>query len=383
MNLKRGFTLVELLVVIAIIGILIALLLPAVQAAREAARRSQCSNQMRQLGIALQTFHDTYKRLPNEGWEKNWLAYTHPNVNSGQRMHGVDVYSIHASLLAFSEQKPMHDVLIGCLQKAAEVGDNDYYYTPQPWGGKLIHDAAGKEIQDPFCTLIPLLCCPSDGNTSSQTSKTSAAPSNYVYNFGDGFAAYDWAARGPFLDSRRGSRGLEYAQDGTSNTLCVSESCASNSSGNDTKVKSAFYYGDSGFRQGKLRPSDCLDQRGSNGMLRDTSNVRARCRRWGDCRNTWTIFNTMLPPNAPSCMTNDEAWALHTPSSNHSGGVNVCMLDASVRFVSDSVNAGKPGLYLGEDNGWNGDGYAYSGPSTYGVWGAMGSACGGETVTLP
>jgi prepilin-type N-terminal cleavage/methylation domain-containing protein len=93
---RRGFTLVELLVVIAIIGILIALLLPAVQAAREAARRSQCSNNLKQIGLALHNYHDIYKAFPSGGWCCNQPLY---------RTHSL------IALLPYLEQMPLYEMI--------------------------------------------------------------------------------------------------------------------------------------------------------------------------------------------------------------------------------------------------------------------------------
>lgn len=99
---RRAFTLVELLVVIAIIGILVALLLPAVQAAREAARRMQCQNNLKQLGLALHNYHDTYKRLPSLAQGTNQAAVPERDSNYGM-LGGI----VH--MLPFVEQTPLYD----------------------------------------------------------------------------------------------------------------------------------------------------------------------------------------------------------------------------------------------------------------------------------
>src|SRR5882757_8383492 len=99
----RGFTLVELLVVIAIIGILVALLLPAIQAAREAARRSQCTNQLRQLAVSFHNHHDTYKFFPSGGWGWAWVGF--PEQGYGKNQSGGWMYSV----LPYMEEGNLHD----------------------------------------------------------------------------------------------------------------------------------------------------------------------------------------------------------------------------------------------------------------------------------
>jgi len=104
MKTKKGFTLVELLVVIAIIGILVSLLLPAVQSAREAARRMQCQNNLKQLGLASLVHEDAHKHFPSSGWGWRWTG--NPNGGFGRKQPGGWIYN----LLPFIEQSAIHDV---------------------------------------------------------------------------------------------------------------------------------------------------------------------------------------------------------------------------------------------------------------------------------
>jgi len=178
--------------------------------------------------------------------------------------------------------------------------------------------------------------------------------------------------------------------DGTSNTLVFSES-AIGRGGEDMKIQSGMVSSNNWRDYGKfILPVTCASYRGANGTLKRDgaggtveaiNGHKGWC--WGDSRNCYTQFNTFLPPNSPSCRVQDDAWVATAASGYHTGGVNCGLGDGSVTFVSDTVDSGRGGLFLGEDMGYTGAPWDYSGPSTYGVWGALGSAGGGESVSPP
>jgi prepilin-type N-terminal cleavage/methylation domain-containing protein len=123
---RRAFTLVELLVVIAIIGILIALLLPAIQAARETARRSQCSNNLKQIGLGAQTHLDSQKYFPSGGW--GWMCLPEYDRGYGKNQPGGWVYNI----LAFTESQPLRKMQAGTSAAARKAAMNTLLQTPIP-----------------------------------------------------------------------------------------------------------------------------------------------------------------------------------------------------------------------------------------------------------
>jgi prepilin-type N-terminal cleavage/methylation domain-containing protein/prepilin-type processing-associated H-X9-DG protein len=347
---KRAFTLVELLVVIAIIGILIALLLPAVQAAREAARRSQCVNNLKQLGLGLLNYHDVNRAFP-AGCSG---TTTGPMSNSGR-------ISPFIPLLPFIEQKPLYD-------RIQSGGNGAPPYGPRGWSG-------WKNWNYP----VPALLCPSDIRPAPAVGNR--GENNYCFSHGDSINnIYIWNSdpinwsRGMFTHIKNVK--LNMVTDGTSNTIIASE-----------RIRGSFGLGKLAkvnVRQGDMvnvsvntTPGLCLAQ--TNGMYYATPGqvIGLFGVNWTDCETTRCGFNTVLPPNSPTCHVPnqkcsgcgaaDAQGGTFSVSSNHPGGANGVMVDGSVHFINDNVNTGN--LSLPEVN---------VGPSPYGVWGAMGSKNGDE-----
>ena len=371
LNKKQGFTLVELLVVIAIIGILIGLLLPAVQAAREAARRMQCTNNLKQLGLAVQNFHDVTKSLPNAGHQKTFFKYEGV-VGAWQRFSGLIV------LLPYMEQQPLYATAIARF-------DSDAAGSTSPW-------TSGTDIA--WCQTVNTFLCPSDGN-GEQASGALAATS-YHLNRGDITLLWDWNEfRGAFSDGKQHDMKLADITDGTTNTAFFSEAVIGASKTGE-KVKGGIVLLGGSFNSRStdwanfyFMPATCAAAKGSNGNIAQGYNIGSTGdqqigRRWADANGPYTMYYHILPPNAPTCARgSNEECCITTASSNHSGGVNVCMGDASVRFVSETVNAGNQNEDLSGVVRNQARPQDYGGPSPYGIWGAMGSSSGGETVALP
>jgi type II secretory pathway pseudopilin PulG len=359
--------------VIAIIGILIALLLPAVQAARESARRMQCQNQLRQWTIASHNHHDANNVLPPYGKQIQCR-----NVEKNRFEDRGISWVVY--LLPFIEQQSLNKMIDSGGTAASVNGTTNYPPGPPvPWDSNYI----------PWTVKFPSIICPSDTNKSINVTSSTAFPSVSNYRACNGDGTMDWTAipnaslakmaRGAF--KRDLERNFNEITDGTSNTLAFSEAHIGNGNAVDRNARTAITLGGSGSNG---TPDWCMSSIDTSNrqLIKNTggwSSTGWSGRRWADAQEwMYASFNTILAPNTVSCVLWGTSYAnqsIITASSYHTNGVNVSCVDGSVHFVNEVINTGDSSHQAWTDR--------QSGESHYGVWGALGSIDGGEAKTMP
>ncbi len=366
----HGFTVVELLVVVAVIGILVGLLLPAVQAAREAARRLQCVSNLKQLALALHNYHDVYREFPPES-----VGTTEPSGPWGSghwRLSAYNRRSWMSHTLPYYEQTSLFDEIEegGPLSNSANVPTGKGGAHPL-WIGYY-----------PYRTVVSTVLCPSDGGGRRGPHSDRfylVASNNYVACIGDQIrdTVSDRTRRGVFSHVV-GTR-LQEIKDGASNTALLSETSIAKGWGSGPLDDSALpchdLHGCYTIVQSLDRnPAACLATTGPNRTVVGQHPTSHQRRGWSMHAGFPMIsgFTTVLPPNAPSCANTkgEWSWGVFPPDSYHPGGVNLAMADGSVRFVSNTIDTGDLSLPEGENQGLK--------ASPYGAWGALGTKAGLE-----
>lgn len=418
MKPKHAFTMLELLVVVALIGVLIALLLPGVQAAREAARRGQCTSKLQQIGLAVQLYNDAQvTAIPAASQWVLSRADEQDAVGVSRRISGF------VALLPFMEMQPLYNRIVA-----------DRYYVE-------FNSTAQTSIEsskDYFKESIRLWLCPSDGGGVSKSSNAQSR-NNYRFCYGDypvhsnNIAAGNIPGtqenricginRGVFACHRWNS--MRKIVDGTSTTILLAERCIATNSKQIRQGYAIFSWPSISYKPETYRgvadslrdpaPEACLALRGDRkNYASSVSTIDLSGKRWSDGAVVFTGFTTILPPNAPSCydynsadekepMQVEDGWGggfemkdidwesfesgggsfnggFINTSSFHEYGANVCFADGSVKFISERIDFQGDG---GVKGGASWTDITTQGPSRHGVWGALGTRDSGENVRIP
>jgi prepilin-type N-terminal cleavage/methylation domain-containing protein/prepilin-type processing-associated H-X9-DG protein len=340
---RRGFTLIELLVVIAIIGVLIALLLPAVQAAREAARRIQCVNNMKQIGVGLHNYHSSYDCFPAGAFPSRQGDLT--TQNNGD-------FSAHFRLLLSMEGRAIYNTAnfsLCALNDSTNVGDRT--------------NVTASTVR------LAVFLCPSATPPSFQLSNGSYTPggtgitgskqapgNSYFASLGSSLEYRQGQAGGPpngLFVYNGPAIGFRDVLDGTSNTIAFGEWRIGSGAPSVVSLQDIYFAGS--FPSGMSNTtagSEIVSPANYPNLLAwlTACKTTKRSGQTPELGKNWawglvgmTLGNTLQAPNQlPNCSTNGantiEAPGVFSMSSFHPGGANVLMADGSVRFLKDSIN---------------------------------------------
>jgi prepilin-type N-terminal cleavage/methylation domain-containing protein/prepilin-type processing-associated H-X9-DG protein len=310
---QPGFTLIELLVVIAIISVLIALLLPAVQSAREAARRSQCINNLKQLGIGLHNYHGSWNAFPVG------FLYAYQNVlpiSSPLQYR----WSVLAQMAPCLEQANVFNAL-----------NFDFPIAHRPSGGPTPFWPYFPANTTAMATQVALFLCPSDG---APPPAVGSGPTNYAFCSGNGSGGGDATnANGVFILGMPQS--VATVTDGTSQTAAASEQllgiAGPYSQPTPQPVPAPWYRAIARVVAGPLTDPACAVA--GNGWLLNRGSS------WWDGNYQNALYNHYLTPNAnrPDCIVyHNPGWK--TARSFHPGGINLLCCDGHVSFIKDAIN---------------------------------------------
>jgi prepilin-type N-terminal cleavage/methylation domain-containing protein/prepilin-type processing-associated H-X9-DG protein len=343
-NRRRGFTLIELLVVIAIIAVLIALLLPAVQSAREAARRAQCTNNMKQIGLGMHNYHTAHQTFPLGG---TYAAAYSPSYNYGLGS-GWGSWSAQALLLGYMEQMPLYNAANFSWAVGMSPGFN-------------INSTVSAAI-------LAVFVCPSDGISPVKPSTGSLScwqwtgmTNNYLGSMGTttNYGGVGSNTTGVFTQGGR-VYGVQNITDGTSNTIAFGESLVGD--GTIATVK---------WRDGPVLTTPSATGKGLQdanqnipGVLADlqacalglmaqqstgTGSQNQKGFRWSQDDGGFGLFNTIVPPTSgqypfawcalgrKANSSNASDGMYQNTSSNHPGGSNFLLCDGSVHFLKSTI----------------------------------------------